>query len=489
MVFFLIIMSGVSAYGTSDSVVYRIERSYQLVNNSSNDADNVNLTFYALDNHDIWADQHIFSENIASGFSKEISSTVDNRVVNVKVGKVESESRVTVNTSYLIGVDTFRMNLKPEDVQEEVPLRYLKYTKPVPNLWQSDDPRIENKARELTKGLTNDYSKVKKIIEFVDNHFSYRVQAEEHDALWAYESDVGDCAEYTNLFVALTRSVGIPTKAVSGFLPFTELYGQEVNDLSQIGHQFAIVYLPQSGWVPVDLTYRIDGRPQFGSLANNHIVVFSSDGGNWVENSNISVPSAKTSYSYRVADPKLSVICSGSLTKEVAVEEEILSPIKDYPAKLKISVKVTNLGTQGVDNLRIGLVADNDYFVAPPVKKIKNISSGTYRVFRFELEKLKSAENELLEIFTFFDTRDYGSFRSSNQVYISTTVSSSPSFNWPEFFKEVFEKYYYPLLIVLGLLVIASVIAICRWGFNRTSTKRKVGQNARISRHHSRAQI
>jgi transglutaminase-like putative cysteine protease len=66
----------------------------------------------------------------------------------------------------------------------------------------------------------------------------------------------GTCSEYANAFIALMRARGVPARFVSGFF------------VGQMYHAWAEVYLPGSGWVPVD--------PQMGAygVSNRHIKLF-----------------------------------------------------------------------------------------------------------------------------------------------------------------------------------------------------------------------
>ncbi len=84
-------------------------------------------------------------------------------------------------------------------------------------------------------------------------------QKEERGALWALNSSIGDCSEYSYLFVALCRAVGIPARVDAGFAFYSN--GQVV----QNGHMWAEYYLENYSWVPVDATWQI-----FNSLDYRH---------------------------------------------------------------------------------------------------------------------------------------------------------------------------------------------------------------------------
>jgi hypothetical protein len=127
---------------------------------------------------------------------------------------------------------------------------YKKYTQPE-KLIQSNDPRIISEAQNITSGETNPHEKVFKIYNFVITHMHYATQQEERGALWALENGIGDCSEYSYLFVALCRAAGIPAKAKAGFA--FHYSSETIED----GHMWAEYYLENYGWIPVDATWQL----------------------------------------------------------------------------------------------------------------------------------------------------------------------------------------------------------------------------------------
>jgi transglutaminase-like putative cysteine protease len=65
---------------------------------------------------------------------------------------------------------------------------------------------VISEAQSITSGENNTHEKVFKICNFVIRHMQYKTQDEERGALWALENGIGDCSEYTYLFVALCRA-------------------------------------------------------------------------------------------------------------------------------------------------------------------------------------------------------------------------------------------------------------------------------------------
>jgi hypothetical protein len=65
------------------------------------------------------------------------------------------------------------------------------------------------------------------------------------------QKGVGDCSEYSYLFVALCRAAGIPARVQAGFA------FHRVGEALEDGHMWAEYYLENYGWVPVDATWRL----------------------------------------------------------------------------------------------------------------------------------------------------------------------------------------------------------------------------------------
>jgi hypothetical protein len=127
---------------------------------------------------------------------------------------------------------------------------YMKCTQPEA-LIQSNDTKIASQAQNLTKNEKGIHEKVSKIYNYVITHMHYAAQDEERGAVWALENGVGDCSEYSYLFVALCRAAGIPARIQAGFA------FHRINEPLEDGHMWAEYYLENYGWIPVDATWRL----------------------------------------------------------------------------------------------------------------------------------------------------------------------------------------------------------------------------------------
>ena len=127
---------------------------------------------------------------------------------------------------------------------------HKQYTKSFKNI--NFTPQIREKAQDIVGDEENPYLAAKKIYEYVVRNVTYNLMP--HISLstrsipessYAHENLRGDCGTQSMYFCALCRAVGIPARACGGQLVVPEL---------EADHFWAEFYLPDYGWVPVDVT-------------------------------------------------------------------------------------------------------------------------------------------------------------------------------------------------------------------------------------------
>lgn len=128
---------------------------------------------------------------------------------------------------------------------------YKKYTaQNPPHIVFSD--RIKKLTESIVGEERDPYQKVKKIYEWIDQNIPW-ASALEYSTfrnIPAYVLDYrhGDCGMQTLLFITMTRYAGVPSKWQSGWM----MHPGEVNL-----HDWAEVYYPEIGWVPVDQSFSL----------------------------------------------------------------------------------------------------------------------------------------------------------------------------------------------------------------------------------------
>ena len=140
-----------------------------------------------------------------------------------------------------------------------------------PNVFCSytDSSACVKKAREVVADAQNQGDAVRAVCNYVVQNVSYDTQkAEQLSSSTGYipnpddtlESGKGICFDYASLGAAMLRSIGIPTKIVTGYVSPEELYHAWIMvyiDGSWKSAQFSVD--PQS-WSRVDLTFASDSE-------------------------------------------------------------------------------------------------------------------------------------------------------------------------------------------------------------------------------------
>ncbi len=144
------------------------------------------------------------------------------------------------------------------------PSEYAKYLAASQKV-QSDDEAIRALALKITENATDSFEKIAHLAVWVNSNLEYQsdLVGQENDALWVLANRRGVCVEYTTLFVALCRSIGIPARYVTGYA-----YANKFN--AWLGHAWAEAYIGK--WVPVDPTWL-----EVGNLDAMHIATSRSD--------------------------------------------------------------------------------------------------------------------------------------------------------------------------------------------------------------------
>lgn len=176
---------------------------------------------------------------------------------NIEIGR---EQNFSVRTNYhVLSFSThYSINSSLVASYDRSSYLYMKHTEPE-KLIESDREEIMSTAESIIGNETDTHKNVLKIYNFVTKHVHYKAQHDEMGALWALNNGVGDCSEYSYLFVALCRAAGIPARIQAGFAFHFP------SETTEDGHMWAEYYLENYGWIPVDATWRL-----FDTLDNRH---------------------------------------------------------------------------------------------------------------------------------------------------------------------------------------------------------------------------
>lgn len=118
---------------------------------------------------------------------------------------------------------------------------------------------IRRTASDLARNEDDLYKVTVKIADWVNNNVEYDLstlsEEAEKQSTWVFENRQGVCTEISNLYISMLRSLGIPSRFVTG-IAYTE---SELFDDNWGLHGWAEVYFPNHGWVPFDPTYGQNG--------------------------------------------------------------------------------------------------------------------------------------------------------------------------------------------------------------------------------------
>lgn len=204
-----------------------------------------------------------------------------------------------------------------------IPLDAKMYLVATENI-QSDNNKIKTLADSITRGSQSDFEKVARLAIWVNEYLTYDLAYSNVilDAVSVLDTKTGVCAEYTTLFVALSRASDIPARYVSGFA-----YGN--NGWEE--HAYSEVYLGR--WVPVDALWlevgnldatHIKYTVQLDNQVKNDVKVYGTDLGEiiWVKDDK-TINTLSVSYDEPMTDFSL-----GASSLEVEPGDDIVFYVK-----------------------------------------------------------------------------------------------------------------------------------------------------------------
>ena len=137
-------------------------------------------------------------------------------------------------------------------VPEEIRARYLR----LPPL----DPRIPSLAREMAAGRFSPRDRAKAIEARLQRDYGYTLELPKQPtsdplAYFLFSRKKGHCEYFASSMAVMLRSIGIPSRLVTGFQsgtfnPITELYVVRASD----AHSWVEAWLPGHGWTTFDPT-------------------------------------------------------------------------------------------------------------------------------------------------------------------------------------------------------------------------------------------
>lgn len=264
----------------------------------------------------------------------------DNSLLFIWYEPEESTLKYSLNSE----VDT---NSKRPKINEKVNFPFqtdklIEYTQPT-EMIDSNIQSIKDKASEIVEGEDDTFMAVHKLAEWTRENIRYDLSSVGADAVkkasWVLINKEGVCDEMTNLFIAMTRTLGIPARYVSG-MAYTNY--EEQNDWGP--HAWAEVYFPEFGWVPYDLTYG-----QFGYTDPTHVIFKYSIDSN----------EPSTNFEWRSVDTKLT---PENLDIEVNLEDQ--RKIRTPDIEILVTPEIESIGFGSYNLIKATIKNLRDYYVS-----------------------------------------------------------------------------------------------------------------------------
>ena len=218
-------------------------------------------------------------------------------------GKEPEQSSYKVDIKFRLESYDISVKVDPERVgsYDKSTREYALYTRSTHTIHIT--PKIREMAHKAIGDEKNPYLQAKRIVEFVRKKVRFKVLDFERgrgikclldypviDKKTGEEYYEGACNQYSALFIALCRAVGIPARSVQGFIGWNPWVNGEdlkpryefetklsptglsgAQDFGVLGrHTWAEFYIPSYGWIPADPQ---GGMRRFANSPNKRVIL------------------------------------------------------------------------------------------------------------------------------------------------------------------------------------------------------------------------
>jgi len=181
----------------------------------------------------------------------------------------------TVGTFYTISTKVFPHLVGTlADIPADIRDTYLQDA----DKYRINDPYIQSKVKELTGEETNPWVIARKLYEFLISRINYQMVGGWDIAPTVLKRGTGSCSEYTFAYIALCRAAGIPARYVGSVV----VRGED-SSTDKVYHRWAEIYLPNVGWIPVDVNagdreWQGDRAFWMGGIQNRFLITTRGSG-------------------------------------------------------------------------------------------------------------------------------------------------------------------------------------------------------------------
>ncbi|MCP9452594.1 MAG: DUF3488 and transglutaminase-like domain-containing protein [Nitrospira sp.] len=147
-------------------------------------------------------------------------------------------------------------DLHPSSFPSQYPEEFLRYFTQVP----PTSDRIAALARTVAQHARTPYEQAMAVQDYLARHYRYSLALPVSDHTnpleeFLFKRKTGYCEHYATAMAIMMRTLGVPSRLVTGFLA-TEWneYGNYYVVRQQDAHAWVEIYLPHSGWIVMDPT-------------------------------------------------------------------------------------------------------------------------------------------------------------------------------------------------------------------------------------------
>ncbi len=248
----------------TSTVAYTVEQKLTLVNEGPSQPGKHNLWVALIPDQPPY--QEILSRDIQPAKYEIVTDENGNQYAEFDFKDLLPGHTVQINISYQVAVHELAYDLAgcAGDLPNEATQAELHI--------ESNNPQIIALAEQLTRPGQSVCDQVKSFYNYLGDNLVYSYNAQNWGAQAALGEMGADCTEYSSLLIALSRANGIPARYVEGLLFLSE----DAADEARLEHAWVEVFLPGTGWTPIDPTLgrsTLTREQHFAQYTPNHIIV------------------------------------------------------------------------------------------------------------------------------------------------------------------------------------------------------------------------
>jgi transglutaminase-like putative cysteine protease len=248
----------------SSSQVYLVSQHLSLVNIGQQKPEKHNLWVALIGDQAPY--QEVLTRDIHPDSYTVVIDEYGNHYAEFDLKDLDPQTNVQITIEYEVKVQGQAYDLG--DCQGDLP---DEYTQPELHI-ESNNPQIVSLAAEIAGPNLSPCEQIRRFYDYLDDNLIYTYNGQDWGAQAALGEMGADCTEYSSLLIALSRANGVPARYVEGLLYLDTTTSTE----ARTEHAWVEVYLPGTGWVPVDPTLgrsTLTREQHFARYTPNHIIV------------------------------------------------------------------------------------------------------------------------------------------------------------------------------------------------------------------------